>query len=77
MPSPAASIIKKPRSVKLTSQEKSWMKKYRKQFKTEVECAVSIGLDRGPYNRIMKLGSGSGENVAKIREAIKGSNLSG
>lgn len=57
-------------SVALTKEEMAALKQYRKLFVTEVECALSIGLDRNVLNRIMAFGSGSPESVGKIRLVI-------
>ena len=59
-------------SVALTAKEKAALKQYREGFVTEVECALSIGIDRNVLNRIMGFGSGSPDKVEKIRAAIAG-----
>jgi hypothetical protein len=59
-------------SVALTAKEKAALKQYREGFSTEVECAISIGIDRNVLNRISTFGSGSPDKVKKIREAIAG-----
>lgn len=58
------------KSVSLTKDEWQALKRYRKQFNTEVECAISIGIDRLVLNRVLLKGSGSPETIAKIRLAI-------
>ena len=55
----------------LTKEELKALNQYRKGFVTEVECALSIGLDRNVLNRVMIFGSGSPESVNKIKVAIK------
>jgi predicted DNA-binding protein (UPF0251 family) len=57
-------------SVALTKDELAALKLYRKGFVTEVECALSIGVDRNVLNRIMAFGSGSPESISKIKSAI-------
>jgi predicted DNA-binding protein (UPF0251 family) len=57
-------------SVALTKDEMAALKQYRKGFVTEVECALSIGIDRNVLNRIMTFGSGSPDSIGKIKSAI-------
>lgn len=59
-------------SVALTAKEKEALKQYRKGFDTEVECALSIGVDRNVLNRITTFGSGSPDKVKKVKAAIAG-----
>lgn len=59
-------------SVALTTKELASLKQYRERFVTEVECALSIGIDRNVLNRIITFGSGSPDKVEKIRAAIAG-----
>lgn len=59
------------KSVKLTKEELKALKAYRKGFDTEVECALSIGIDRLVLNRVQLVGSGSQITIEKIRIAIK------
>lgn len=59
-------------SVALTAKEKEALKQYREGFNTEVECALSIGIDRNVLNRITTFGSGSPDKVNKIKTAIAG-----
>lgn len=65
-----AAAFKKPKSVPLTKQELKALKAYRKRFDTEVDCAVSIGIDRLVLNRIMTVGSGSPESIEKIKAVL-------
>lgn len=62
--------FKKQKSVPLTKEELKALKAYRKKFDTEVDCALSIGIDRLPLNRIMMVGSGSPDSIEKIKKAI-------
>lgn len=62
--------ITKRRSIALTGSEKKALKEYRKRFDSEVACALSIGIDRNVLYRVMTVGSGSPETIAKIRTAI-------
>lgn len=57
-------------SVALSKEELTALKNYRKGFVTEVECALSIGIDRNVLNRIITFGSGSPESIGKIKQAI-------
>lgn len=58
------------KSEKLTAEERKALKQYRKGFDTEVECAVSIGIDRLVLNRVLLIGSASPATVVKIRAAL-------
>lgn len=58
------------KSEKLTAEEKKALKQYRKGYDTEVECAVSIGIDRLVLNRVLLIGSASPATVEKIRAAL-------
>jgi hypothetical protein len=58
------------KSEKLTAEERKALKQYRKGFDTEVECAVSIGIDRLVLNRVLLIGSASPGTVEKIRAAL-------
>jgi len=57
-------------SVSLTKEEHTALKQYRKDFVTEVQCAIAIGIDRNVLNRIIAFGSGSPDSVEKIRAAL-------
>jgi hypothetical protein len=59
-------------SVALTTKEMTALKQYREGFVTEVECALSIGIDRNVLNRIATFGSGSPDKIEKIKVAIAG-----
>lgn len=58
------------KSEKLTAEERKALKQYRKGFDTEVECAVSIGIDRLVLNRVLLIGSASPGTVEKIRAVL-------
>jgi len=58
--------FRKRKSVALSKDQWNSLKKYRKGFNTEVECALSIGLDRNVLNNIILKGSGSPESIEKI-----------
>lgn len=58
------------KSIKLTKDELKALKAYRKGFDTEVECALSIGIDRLVLNRVLLVGSGSQITIEKIRLVI-------
>lgn len=57
-------------SIALTAKEKEALKQYREGFDTEVECALSIGIDRNVLNRISTFGSGSPDKVKKVKVAL-------
>jgi hypothetical protein len=61
---------KPPKTVELTASELKKLKAYRKGFYTEVDCAVSIGIDRLVLNRVMLVGSGAPKSIEKIRETL-------
>lgn len=63
-------IPRKPRSVRLDPQEVKSLKRYRKNFTSEVQCAISIGIDRTVLNNVILKGSGSVETIEKIRTAL-------
>lgn len=63
-------VTKTRKSEKLTAEERKALKQYRKGFDTEVDCAVSIGIDRLVLNRVLLIGSASPATVEKIRTAI-------
>lgn len=65
--------FKKAKSVPLTKEELKKLKQYRKGFQTEVDCAISIGVDRLVLNRIMTVGSGAPESIEKIRATLDNS----
>lgn len=65
-----ANSFKRRKSVPLTKDELKALKKYRKGFDKEVDCAVSIGIDRLVLNRIMMVGSGSPYSIDKIKAVI-------
>lgn len=61
---------RKKKSEALTKDEIKKLKAFRKKFSTEVECAVTIGIDRLVLNRVLLVGSGSPDSISKIRFAI-------
>lgn len=65
-----AASFKKPKSVPLTKGEIKALKKYRKGFEKEVDCAASIGIDRLVLNRVILVGSGSPDSIEKIKATI-------
>lgn len=60
----------KRKSVALTSDELSALKKFAKGYRTTVECADAIGIHRAVLDRVLIVGSGSPETIQKIRTAI-------
>lgn len=65
-----ANSFKKPKSVPLTRAELKALKNYRKGFEKEVDCAASIGIDRMVLNRVIMVGSGSPDSIAKIKKVL-------
>jgi hypothetical protein len=63
-------ILKRPKSEKLTKQEVKDLKALRKAFKTETACAAFIGIDRVVLGNTILRGSGHPDYVAKIREGL-------
>lgn len=61
---------KKRKSEPLSADDLSALKAYRTGFTTEVECAISIGIDRLVLNRVQLVGSGSPDSIKKIRKAL-------
>lgn len=59
------------KSVALTKEEISGLKKLRSKFLTSIECAAYIGIERGPLDRIMALGRGSEETATAIRQVLQ------
>jgi hypothetical protein len=62
------------RSIKLSQDEKKALKLFCKNFSTEVDCALSIGIDRNVLARVRQVGSGSENTITKIRETLKDHN---
>lgn len=58
------------RSEPLTQDEFNALKKYRKSFHTQLDCAEAIGIRRELLNRVLIVGSSSPETVEKIRLAL-------
>lgn len=63
-------VTKTRKSEKLTKEELKALKAFRKQFDTEVDCAVKIGIDRLVLNRVILVGSGAPATIEKIRAAL-------
>jgi len=63
--------IKEPKSVKLEDGVLAWLRQYREQFKTEVDCALTIGVDRLVINRVLMTGSCSARSAKRINRAHK------
>lgn len=63
-------ITRNRKSERLTPDERKALKAYRKGFNTEVDCAVSIGIDRLVLNRVLLVGSGAPATIEKIRAAL-------
>lgn len=67
----ASTIARKRKSEPLTEAELNALKRYRTGFSTEVDCAISIGIDRVVLGRVILVGSGSPATIKKIRKALK------
>lgn len=59
------------KSVDLTREEVKALKEFRKQYATEVEAALALGVDRNVLNRMILVKKGSGKYVAQIREKLQ------
>ena len=65
-------INKTRKSVALTKDEWKGLKKYRSGFITSIECAAAIGIERGPLDRILLIGTGSEASINVIRRMLAG-----
>jgi uncharacterized protein YnzC (UPF0291/DUF896 family) len=63
-------MTRKRKSEALTEAEHAALKQYRTGYNTEVECALSIGIDRVVLNRVLAVGSGSPETIKKVRQVL-------
>lgn len=61
---------RKRKSDPLTREEHTALKQYRKTFHTARDCADAIGIAREVLDRVLLVGSGAPETIAKIRTAI-------
>lgn len=66
----ASTSARKRKSEPLTVAELEALKAYRSGFKTEVDCAISIGIDRIVLNRVLLVSSGSPASIKKIRKVL-------
>jgi len=66
----ASTIARKRKSEPLTKAELKALKAYRKGYSTDVDCAISIGIDRLVLNRIMLVGSGAPDSILKVRKVL-------
>lgn len=62
---------RKRKSEPLGADDLATLRLYRDKFNTEVECAISIGVDRLVLNRVMLVGSGSPDSIKKIKKALR------
>jgi len=60
------------RSIKLSKDEVKALKNFCKNFQTEVDCALAIGIDRNVLARVRMIGSGSEVTISRIRESLNG-----
>lgn len=67
MPETTTARLRNPRSVSLTKEELKALKQYRKKFKSNTDCAISLGLDRVVFDRVILVGSASFQTVQRIR----------
>jgi len=63
-------MYRRRKSVSLTKDEWNGLKKYRKGFNTEIECALSIGVDRNVLNNVLLKGTGAPDSIEKIRAKL-------
>jgi hypothetical protein len=63
-------VLSAKKSESLTTDEFLKLKKLREAFDTEVDCAITIGIDRNVLSRVLMTKSGSQKTVGKIRIAI-------
>ena len=68
-------IIAPKRSIKLSKDERKALKNFCKNYETEVDSALAIGIDRNVLARVKQVGSGSENTITKIRETLKGNNI--
>lgn len=66
----ASTTARRRKSEPLTIEERERLVAYRAGFTTEVDCAISLGIDRLVLNRVSLVGSGSPETIDKIRKVI-------
>jgi predicted DNA-binding protein (UPF0251 family) len=57
-------------SVPLTKEEFATLRSFRRKCKSDVECSKALGIPRSTLVRILLVGSGSPENIEKIRAAL-------
>jgi hypothetical protein len=61
---------RKRKSEPLSKAEHSSLKQYRKKFYTTQDCADTIGISREVLDRVILVGSGSPETIAKVRAVL-------
>jgi len=66
----ASTMTRKRKSEALTEAQHAALKTYRTGYNTEVECALSIGIDRVVLNRVLAIGSGSPDTIKKIKKVL-------
>jgi hypothetical protein len=66
----SSAIIRPARSEKLTGGEKRLLKAWFNKQRTGEDAAVAMDINRGSLNRIMITGSGSPDNIKKVRAVI-------
>jgi|GEM_PF-1325884 len=62
--------VTKRRSVRLSQDHLLTLKTHREGFETSVACAASLGIDRNVLDRVLLIGSGSHDTIAKIKGAL-------
>lgn len=63
-------IDKQRRSVKLTKEEKTELKKFVKAYITREDAALVVGLHRDTLNRILELGRCNSDTLIKIKKTL-------
>lgn len=62
------------KSVRLTPDEITSLKKLHKKYPSQTEVAELIGISREVLNRVMLVKSGSSETIEKIRTTLEVTN---
>jgi IS30 family transposase len=65
-----ATIARVRKSEKLTAQEKKQLLKWVDEQPTKLDAAETIGIHRTTLDRVLAYGSGSPDNISKIRKVL-------
>lgn len=58
------------KSIRLSPEEWKALKRYRKEFESELDCAKAMGIERSTLNRTILLGSASEPTIKALREIL-------